>query len=65
MLEARGEQEQDEERNGRHKKTHLEMTMTILRSKTTLDRINNWLNTVEEKISDLEDTAIEIVQNEE
>lgn len=47
------------------KKTHLEMTMTILRSKTTLDRINNWLNTVEEKISDLEDTAIEIVQNEE
>lgn len=47
------------------KKTHLEMTTTISKSKTTLDGINSWLDTAEEKISELEDIAIEVVQNEE
>lgn len=42
----------------------LKMKYTISEMKGILDRINSSLDTVEEKISELENIAIETIQNE-
>ena len=42
----------------------LKMKITMSKMKNTLDRINGRLDIAEERISELEDIAIEIIQNE-
>lgn len=43
---------------------HQEMKTTMSEIKNILNRINGSLDTVEKKVSELEDTTIEIMQNE-
>lgn len=42
----------------------LEKKIAMSTIKNAGDRINSWLDTVEEGIGELEDTAIETIQNE-
>lgn len=43
---------------------HQEIKTTMSEIKNILNRINGSLDTVEKKVSELEDTTIEIMQNE-
>ena len=41
------------------------MKTSIPKIKKTLDSVNRWLDIIEKKISEHEDIAIEIIQNEQ